>query len=225
MNDLDYEGAQGEFLKAIELNPSYSTAHHWYGLLLMDLGKPKEAFAEMRRAQEADPLSPPITVNIGGFYWIEGNDSLAQEWLEKASEIERRYVPAYFIRSMFYAAKGMREKALENLRLGWAFAVQTDSPSVISSTGYIYALLGMNSEANRSLDALIEKQEKSRVDPSEIAAIYAGLKNYDEFFECAFRAIAQKSSRIGIYRTSPLFADIRADPRFPELLKAARVPS
>jgi Flp pilus assembly protein TadD len=60
LNDLNYEEAQRQLRRAIELNPGYPSAHHWYSLCLMELGKQNEAINEMSKARELDPLSPVI---------------------------------------------------------------------------------------------------------------------------------------------------------------------
>src|SRR5262249_14342966 len=59
-SEWDWTGAEKEYKKAIELNPNYATAHHWYSGLLAALGKQDEALAEAKQAIELDPLSLPI---------------------------------------------------------------------------------------------------------------------------------------------------------------------
>src|SRR6185369_17459902 len=62
--DWNWESAEAEFKRAIELNPGYATAHHWYSWHLAVLGRIDEAIAEMRRAANLDPLSLIISADL-----------------------------------------------------------------------------------------------------------------------------------------------------------------
>src|SRR6202451_1480643 len=62
--DWDFDSAGKEFRRAIELNPGYATAHHWYAWHLSLLGRNEEAIAEMRKAESLDPLSLIINTDL-----------------------------------------------------------------------------------------------------------------------------------------------------------------
>ncbi len=66
--DWDFAGAQEEFQRSIALNPGYATAHHWAGLNLTAMGQFEDANAELRKAQELDPLSPMISEGLSENY-------------------------------------------------------------------------------------------------------------------------------------------------------------
>lgn len=79
--EWDFEGAEREFKRAIELNPNHSTAHHWYAFYLATgAGRPEEAIAEIKRAQELDPLSLIISTDVGSIYVYAGRYDEAIEW-------------------------------------------------------------------------------------------------------------------------------------------------
>ncbi len=92
--DWDFAGGEKEFKRAIELDPNYATAHQWYAMHLVVLKRFPEAEAEMRRAQELDPLSLIISMGVGEVFAWEGRQDLAiaaiQEDARNGSELSWR---------------------------------------------------------------------------------------------------------------------------------------
>jgi tetratricopeptide (TPR) repeat protein len=85
--DWDWQGCEAEFQRAIELNPNYATAHQWYGQTLARMGNLDEALREEKLAQELDPLSPVIYVELGGVYFYRRQFDQAVEQYQRALEI------------------------------------------------------------------------------------------------------------------------------------------
>ena len=91
MFEYDFEGAQNDFLKAIEIDPSYATAHQWYGELLSVLRKPDAAIAELKLARQLDPLSPVIPHVMG---WVLAQTDRTEEayrYYQEALEIDPHF--------------------------------------------------------------------------------------------------------------------------------------
>src|SRR2546425_10817938 len=86
--DLDWPAAEREFRRALQLNPRYASAHHWYALrYLAPMGRLDEAIAEMKRAQELDPLSPIISTNLGmAYYYARQYDQAMEQYRKTRSE-------------------------------------------------------------------------------------------------------------------------------------------
>ena len=89
--DWDWPGAEAEYKRAIELNPNYSTAHHWYGEYLVLMGRFDEGFRELKLAREEDPLSLIINADIGKMHFFARQPDLAIEQLKKTIEMERTF--------------------------------------------------------------------------------------------------------------------------------------
>ena len=107
LHDWDWQGAEQEFHRAIELNPNFAQAHHWYGnLLLGPKGRHEEAIAELQRAQELDPLSPIIKADAGFGYFLAGRYDLALQAYQKVLAANPNFVPVHFYLSKYYLQTG-----------------------------------------------------------------------------------------------------------------------
>jgi len=87
VQELDHEGAEREYRKAIEMNPGYASAHQWYGSFLMSLGRVEEGFREGQKAAELDPLSPRIHRNLADALFTARRDEEAIRAFQKAIEL------------------------------------------------------------------------------------------------------------------------------------------
>lgn len=104
--DWDWEGAEASFRRAIDSSPGYATAHHWYSVLLLTVGRVDEGIAEARRARELDPLSPVINLHLA--YSLSYGDQLeeAQAGIQRALELEPRYANAYYLLGWIHLKRG-----------------------------------------------------------------------------------------------------------------------
>ncbi len=94
-NDYNWDGAEREFNRAIELNPNYATAHHWYGIILLRLGNLGKALREASKAQLLDPLALQISVFRAVVYDAMKKYGLAEDQLRKVLEVEPNFVTAH----------------------------------------------------------------------------------------------------------------------------------
>ncbi|MDQ3175910.1 MAG: protein kinase, partial [Acidobacteriota bacterium] len=111
--DYDFAGAERESKRAIELNPNYATAHHFYSRLLSAQGRHEEAFAEIRRALEIDPLALPINWFYGHalFHARKYDESIAQ--LKKTLELDANFPGTHNHLARVYQAKGNYTESVE----------------------------------------------------------------------------------------------------------------
>ncbi|MBC7220302.1 tetratricopeptide repeat protein [Candidatus Bipolaricaulota bacterium] len=87
--------ATARFKRAIEQNPNYATARHWYANLLSDMGRTSEALAEMKRALALDPLSPIINMAMSGILWASGQFSEALDQHRRAQALAADFVQGH----------------------------------------------------------------------------------------------------------------------------------
>ncbi len=205
----DWDASEKEFKRAIELNPGLAIAHHWYAELLKSMGRVDEAIGEIKIALELDPLSLIINTNFGMYLYIAGRYDEAVKQFQKTLEIDPEFEFALYGLGYVYLQKGMYKQAVEVLK-------RTEQP------GLVHALiaLGKKDEAQAFLEDFKEKSSRRFVDPYTFAVIYAGLGEIDMAFEALEKAYQEQSLLLADYvYVSPLFDNIRSDPRFKSLMK------
>ncbi|HET7841451.1 MAG TPA: FlgO family outer membrane protein, partial [Terriglobia bacterium] len=115
-NDWDARGAEAEYRRALELDPNYVTAHHWYALLLAQTGRPDRAIAEIEMARELDPLSVVINTDSGMIlYWARRYDPAVAQ-LQRALELDPHFDWAHFWLGRAYEQQGKYDKAIQNFQ-------------------------------------------------------------------------------------------------------------
>ncbi len=220
--DWDWPGAEREFRRAIELNPGYATAHMWYSELLSELGRHEEALAEIKRAQQLDPLSLIINSVSGLFLLNAGRDDLAIEQLQKTLEIDPNFARAHFFLGHAYLRKGAFAEAIAEYQR--AITLSPNITQYKGGLGYAYARAGKSAEAHKLLSELKEHSKRRYVSWSDLAAIYAGLGEKDQAFACLENAYEQRETRVVKVNVVPFFDPLRSDPRFADLLRRIGLP-
>jgi serine/threonine protein kinase/Tfp pilus assembly protein PilF len=180
--DWNWPGAECGFKRALELNPGHATAHHWYAEYLLAMGRQEEAIAEIKQAQELDPLSLIISSVVGWvFYYARQYDQAIAQCL-KTLEMAPDFSIGHWILGRVYEQQSQFEKAIAELEK--AVALSTSSPFALGSLGHAYAVSGKTSEARKVLEELMETSTRRYVSPYSIATIYAGCGESDLAFRC-----------------------------------------
>jgi len=214
--DMDWAGAEREFKRAIELNPNYASAHHWYAMyLLVITGRMEEAFEEIKRAQELDPLSLVITNDVAWLYWMSRRYDEAIEHYQKTLDLNPNFVFAHRELGLVYAQESMFPEAIAELEK--ALSLSNDLYT-LSFLGTGYAMAGQRDEAMKILEQLMEASKVRNVSSFGIALIYTCLGEKDQAFRWLERVYQERESanRINVY---PVFDPLRDDPRFHDLLR------
>jgi tetratricopeptide (TPR) repeat protein len=221
--DRDWITAEKEFKRAIELNPNYAVAHHWYAIFLSTFpGRMPEALAEIRRALELDPTSLIINTWYGRILAVSGQLDEAIEQLRKTVELDPNFNLAHYQLGQAYAEKQMYTEALEesnkvlNLPDGKAMGLM--------GLAYGYAVAGRRQEARTTLNELLELTKHRYVPPGQIGIVYMALGEKDkafEYLEEAYRLYDLNLIRMKVERR---FDPIRSDPRFDNLVKRIGLP-
>lgn len=215
LHDWEWAGAEREFQRAIELNPSYATAHHWYALYLRSRGRFDESLAEIRRAQKLDPLSLIINTVIGTHFYYTRHYDKAIEQCRETLALDPNFHVAYGVIGEAYTQKGMYQEAVAELQKALALS---DSPEGLAMLGYAYALMGEKKEARQVLARLQRLSEMRYVKPSFEAIICIGLGDKERAFEWLDRAYEDRNELLVMLRVDPRLEPLRDDERFSELL-------
>lgn len=219
--DWEWAGAEGEFRRAIELNPGYATAHQWYAELLSMLGRHQEALAQIKQAQELDPFSLIVNAVTADVLRTAGQDDLSIEQLRKTLQMDPNFAHAHFHLGMVHLRTGAFAEAIAEFQ-----KAATLSPSVADykgGLGYAYARAGNRAEARNVLDELKHRSKGNSW--FYIAAIYAGLDEKGEAFAYLNKAYEQREQGLAVMNREPMFDALRSDPRFQDLLRRMNLPS
>jgi eukaryotic-like serine/threonine-protein kinase len=216
--DWDWTGAEKEYQRAIELNPGYANAHHWYGEgLLMSMGRPDEAIAEQKRAVALDPVSLSNNRALGDAYFFTRQYDLAIEQYRRTLELDPNYLAAHTALGAAYLQKSMDKEALAEFDK--ALAISGNNTRALSNLGYAYAVSGRGAEAQSVLDKLKVLSQHKYVPAVNMARIYAGLGEKDKAFEWMEKSYTDHSIGFASIMVDPRFDPLRSDPRFTNLLR------
>ncbi len=215
--DWDWQGAEREFRRAIEINPGYADAHQMYSYYLSAMGRFDEALAEMRRAQELDPLSLVKIAGIGEILYFQHQSDRAIEQYQKVLEMDPNSGFAHWAIGNVYVNRGMYQEALTEYQK--AIPLSGDSPDEPAALGYAYALSGKRQEALQIVDDLKRQSKRSYISPTLIAIVYAGLGEKEQAIEWLDKAYNGQDSNLVYLKVDPMFDSLRSDPRFADLLR------
>lgn len=214
----DWEAAEREFARAIELKPECTTAHHWYGLeYLTARGRLEEALAEVRRAHELEPLSPNINTDLGFLPYLMRDYDLAIREYRKALEQDGDFVYTRWKLGLAYEQKGMYDEAVAEFRR--AVQLSGGTAQALALLGRAYAAGRMKAEALRVLDELDELSKHRYVSSYRVALIHSALGDRDRAFEWLGHALRERDSWLVWLNVDPSLDDLRPAPRFADLVR------
>jgi TolB-like protein/DNA-binding winged helix-turn-helix (wHTH) protein/tetratricopeptide (TPR) repeat protein len=216
--DWDWAGAEREFQRALALNPNYAQAHQWYGQYLRAMGRQNSAMAEIKRAQELDPLG----LMIGGGSGQYGTQyDLMIESNRRKLELDPNFAGAHLGLGRAYALKGMYQDAIAEIQKG--VSLSGGAPGPLSALGYTYGVSGKRDEALKILQQLTLFSKHRYVSPYDIALVYVGLGEKDRAFDWLQKAVADRSIPLVSLRREEMDS-LRSDPRYAELLNRIGLP-
>ncbi|MFP5260274.1 MAG: winged helix-turn-helix domain-containing tetratricopeptide repeat protein [Blastocatellia bacterium] len=215
--DWDWNGAEREFKRAIELNPSYAMAYQGLGIFLTAMGRFDEAVAKLRRAHELDPVSPLISTTVGFPYYFSGQFDKAVEQYKRTLESDPNFVLVHTSLGDTYLQMGMNKEAITEFEK--AVEVGGRKPGLLSSLGYALATSGRVAEAKRILEELLEAAGRQYVSPITMAMVHLGLQDKDKTFAMLQAAYYERSNRMVFLKVQPCFFPLHSDPRFTEMLR------
>ncbi len=214
--EWDWNGAEAEFKRALELNPGYAQAHQYYADFVKSFGRFDEALGEMKKALTLDPLSYSINTGIGHVLYLSRQYDLAIDQYRKVVESDPSFVPARLWFGRPYMQKGMFKEAIQQSEE--AVKLSNESTVSLATLGQAYASAGNKGDAGKILDRLLERSKKQYVPSYWIALVQMSMGNKDEAFAWLERAYSERSSWLVWANVEPRFDALRPNPRFESLL-------
>jgi serine/threonine-protein kinase len=224
--DRDRAGGERELRRAIELNPSYSTAHHWLALMLTALGRFDEAKAQIQTAEQLDPRSAIVKTAAAVVWYYARQYDEALSWTRRALELDPGLVAAHRVQRWLYQAQGKYDDALAAYQRERQFSNATMEWHAILAQ--VQASGRRQAEAQAALQHALTPTEVRRAGDYityEIALDYALLGARDQSFAWLEKADAARTNRFNFITVDPLLDGLRDDARFAVLLRKAGLDS
>jgi tetratricopeptide (TPR) repeat protein len=213
--DWDFAAAEREFLRAIDLNPNYATAHQWYAVNLAVTGRMDAALAELRHAQELDPLSLIISADIGELLGLARRYEEAVAQLQSTLKMDPNFLLAHIELASVFIYQQKYTEAADQARK--AMELAPGSLWAQGLLGMTYALSGQRDKA-RNVMASIQHSPHSNNAAHSLATIAAALGDKDMAFHWLQVARDQREGSLILIKITPCWDPLRSDPRFVSLL-------
>jgi tetratricopeptide (TPR) repeat protein len=220
--EWDWVTAEREFQRAIDLNPSYATAHHWYAYDLMAMGRPSEALREVHRARELDPLSLIINTDVAELLYYTGQIEEALREARGVLAMDPDFALAHRVLGFVYLQKREYAKAISEFRRQQELT--NSSAWAGSELAVTYAAAGDLPAAEAILNTILSISNRRFGTAGEIAGIYAALGRKDEAFKCLEQAYLERNGGLILLNWDPTLASLKTDPRFAALVRRIGLP-
>ncbi len=216
--NFDWDGAEADYKRAIDLNPNYVQAHAWYATaLLAPQGRDAEARAQMKYVQTADPESPVAILGLGMIDRFSGRTEQSIRLLEPHVGGSTPLEPAVETVSASYLQERKPRRAIEILRATPVAPDAADSREALLAVAYAQA--GETAKAVDILRPLEAKVRAGRPIAYETAPIYMALGDHQKAIDMLQIAYDERESELIFFNVNPLMAPLHAQPQFQSLLK------
>jgi len=185
--------------------------------MLSALGRHEEALAEVRKAQEIDPLSHLINDAMGFCYWNSRRFDLAEAQCHKTIARDPEFFMARYGLAMTYAHTGRHAEGIEEARV--AARLSNDSPLALATLGHACAVAGRAREAEELLERLRRMSRLGYVPPYYMATVCVGLGRADEAIQFLEQGVECRDGWLTWLGVEPRFDPLRPDARFRDLLR------
>lgn len=215
--DWDWVGAEQEYKRALEFNPTNSDAHQQYSFYLTCMGRFDEALAEAKRAEELDPVSLSKIASTGQVLVVARRYDDAIGQIRKALDMDPNLGFAHWLLGLAYMYKGDYDRAIPAFQK--SIPLSGDSPDEPASLALAYAQSGKLAEARKILSELKQQSKRTYVSPSVFASLYLAIGESDQAFAWFDKAFNDRDNMMILLKVEPYFDPFRSDPRFTKLLE------
>jgi TolB-like protein/DNA-binding winged helix-turn-helix (wHTH) protein/Tfp pilus assembly protein PilF len=213
--DWDWATAEREYRRAIQLNPNYATAHHWYAEYLALQGRFEEASFEMARARQLDPLSLIMAADNGAILYFSRQYDPAIRQLRGVLEMEPNFPRAHVL-DYAYVQTGQFELALKDIE---SWRQIDDTPLPLATLAVVYGRSGHNEEAKRIIAALEDHNHRGPAGIAPALVAHMGLlEDKEQTLAYLEKACEEHSTLLTALKVDPLYDPLRNDPRFQSIL-------
>ncbi len=214
--EWDWSQAEYSFQKAIALDPTYSTAHHWYADFLVGRGRLDEGLKEMQIAHGLDPVSRITGAELAWMLHLVGRSDDALTQLDQLLQLDPNYAHAHFIRGIVLTRRAEHRIAVTALRK----ALELGGFYAFAHGVLVYALArgGQRRAAEQEVEELKTRAQTEHIPPFAFAIAYTGLGDFDSAFTWLDRGVAQRDELLAANLFDPLFDPLRGDSRYLELV-------
>ncbi|HEX6052607.1 MAG TPA: tetratricopeptide repeat protein, partial [Gemmatimonadaceae bacterium] len=219
--DWDWDAAEREFRRAIELDPRYAAAHQWFAFLLVSKGALGDALIESHTAVELDPGSASARRSLAGAYYYARRYDQARYHFERAIAMNPNSEEAYRLYGLTLSVAGQRAESIQLLRD--AVAMPIAGSYTRASLGYALALGGQRAEAEQILAALETEAQEHYVSPVAFATIKLGLGDTEGALDAAEAAFDERRGWMVYLNVNPMLDPLRGHPRFDALVSRMRL--
>jgi TolB-like protein/DNA-binding winged helix-turn-helix (wHTH) protein/Flp pilus assembly protein TadD len=224
--DWNWPAAEKEFRRALQLNPSYPTAHHWFAYYLVSQGRTDQSIEEIRHAQETDPLSVIINTDFAQILYFAHRYDQAIEQAKRALEMDPQFSLARLALAWSYLEKHRYEAAVQEAKnVADAPGAGPDFKANLAAT---YAAAGQATQARDlllSLKADSERQHAGQLFFAPIAQVYAALGEKEQAFAWLEKDFQNRNGGLTLIKVMPFFDSLHGDPRFADLVRRIGLPA
>ena len=222
LDGWQWEKAEAEFKRSLELSPNYPTANHWYAEYIMTMGRHEEAMIRIRKSQDLDPLSLIISVAVGwGLYHARRYDE-AIEQLRRTVDMDPNYPVTRWILGLLLRKTGSYELAIDEGEKG--VTLSGESPVMRAALAHTLGAAGRTAEARQILDDLTELAKQRYVAPYFFAGIHIGLGENDRAIDYLQKCCEEHSHWLIYLHLDPSMDDLRDHRGFQDLLGRVGLP-
>lgn len=216
MYEWNWSEAEREFKRAVELNPSYATGHHWHATYRMMVGQFDEAIEEIRRAQELDPLSLIINTTVGSILYCARQYDRTIEQCRKTIELDDNFPAPHSYLGRAYLQQSRPDEAIIEFQKALQFSGR--SPRFIEELAYAHGVAGNHQKARELLNELNALSERRYVSPYYLSLVHLGMGDTGKAFDHLVQAIKGRSAELVWLKVDPRLDPLRKYPRFTEML-------
>ena len=220
-NEWDWQAAEHQFKRAIELNPNYATAHHWYSIYLATVGRFDETSKEATKAAELDPLSLIISASLGNRLNEARRYKDAATQCRKTLDMDQNFGLAYLCIGISSVNEGHFQEGITQLQN--AVDLLPGNPDSMGHLGIAYALSGDRARAQEVLSKL-KNPPHPYLPAYSIALVYAGLADKEQTISWLKKGYEERNDDMVYMKIEPVFDAIRSDPRFRDLIRRVGFP-
>jgi len=212
---FDWKRAGSELDRALELNPSYATAHFWRATHHMAVGRTDDSLTQVRKALELDPLSMIILTDAARNLYLARRYDEAIDQYQKSLEVDPNFSIAHKGLAEVYAQTGKYDEAVSEIER--AIALSGRSIFILDDLGYIYARAGKRDDARKVLEDLDRLANDEYVPSYGRAVICAALGNKESAMNWLEKAYEERNFLVYL-KVDPAFDTLRKEEKFLSLL-------